>query len=113
MRLPDISGVANMEFFGTRLFAMILWTVFVTAPMILWVSLWAVAKTSSINLCAILPWLKLLRWVAWSFAMVLFLIALVGDHFQHFPIYAIAISTFSVGLSLPEGWLKRKIVQPV
>jgi hypothetical protein len=102
--------VENIEFFGTKPFAMILWTVLVTAPLILWASFWAIDKTSSIKPLAVIPWIKLMRRVAWSCALVLFLVALFRDHFQHFPTYAIALSTFSVGLSLPESWLKRKIV---
>jgi hypothetical protein len=80
--------------------------------MVLWVSLYLgeIDKTSSMKQRTVLSWIRRLRWVTWIGAMVLFLIAFLGDQLQHFPHYAIALSTFSVGLAGPEGWLKRKIV---
>jgi hypothetical protein len=98
-----------MEFFETKIFAKIIMIVLMTAPLILWAYLGAVTETSSIKLRSVLSWIRLVRWVSWSFSIVLFLIALVVDHIQKFPYYAIGMSTFSAGLALPEGWLKRQI----
>jgi hypothetical protein len=78
--------------------------------MIIWVIFWAIDKTSSMKPRVILPWIRRLRWVTWISAMVLFFGAFLVDHFLVFPRYAIALSTFSIGMAMPEGWLKRKIV---
>ena len=100
-----------MDIFANRLLVAILGTSLIVAPLILWLFLCVVAKTSSRELRGILPWIRVLRWVGWSLALVLFLLALVTDDFQHFLVYAIAIGAFSTGLALPEGWLKRNFVQ--
>jgi hypothetical protein len=113
MKLPEISGVAKMEFFGSKLFTIILVSLIGIAPLILWVILWTIDKSSSLNPSAVLPWIRVLRWITWCSAIVLFLAGLFGDHFQHFPRYAGAMLTFSIGLSLPQSWLKKKILPSV
>jgi len=100
-----------MGFFGTRLFARIIFSVLAIAPMIFWVFLLDVAESSYVKLRTVLRWIRMLRWVAWSGSIVLFIVYVIVDHVQHFPIYAIALSTFSAGLAGLEGWLKRKLVR--
>ena len=103
--LLEMFGAVNM---GSRLFAIMLFSVVAIAPLIIWMFLWAITESLSAKLRAVLPWIKMVRWVAWSGSIVLFIVYIIVDHLQHFPIFAIAMSSFSAGLSLPENWLKRK-----
>jgi hypothetical protein len=75
-------------------------------PLIIWLALYLAARQSSLSLRPVLPWLRILRWLGWGLGLVLFLMHLDRDTF---PVaYGIAMFTFSTGLALPEGWVKRR-----
>jgi len=90
---------------SSKLLAIEIFALFSLSPHILWLSLYVASRRWPIDTRPILRWLKILRWVSWGFAGSLFLVALARNHF---PIYGLAMSVFSTGLSFPESWLKRR-----
>jgi hypothetical protein len=60
----------------------------------------------SVNWRPALPWLRTLRWIGWGLGSLLSLLSLTGGHF---PVYGMAMTSFSVGLSIPESWVKRRL----
>ena len=89
---------------GSKVLAIEIGSILVTAPMILWVALY-LGSRQSINLRALLPWIRVLRWLGWGLGILFFLAALTRNRF---PTYGCAMSAFSAGLSLPESWVKRR-----
>jgi hypothetical protein len=101
-RLLDRKGSRAMS--GSKVLSLEIGSLLITAPMIVWFSLY-VAALQSMKLRPVLPWLRVLRWVGWGLGIVFFLAALARNSF---PTYGCAMSAFSAGLSLPEGWVKRR-----
>jgi hypothetical protein len=78
----------------------------IASPIIIWLALYWVARWSSIGLRPVLPWLRILRWVGWLLAIALYITHFARDRFPW--VYGAAVSAFSVGLALPESWVKRR-----
>jgi hypothetical protein len=95
-----------MSIDSSKLLAIEVFALFSFLPHIVWLSLYVAFRRWPVDARAILRWLKILRWESWGFAGILFLLALARNHF---PIYGLAISAFSTGLSFPESWLKRRL----
>lgn len=74
-------------------------------PLIFWLTMYWAARWWSINWRPILPWLRTVRWISWGFAAVLLLLGL-GD--ANFSWLGFAMLSFSAGLCIPEGWVKRR-----
>jgi len=77
-------------------------------PFALWGVLFVVARVWQTNLRSTLPCLRVLRWLTWLIGVV-FTGAAVLSHrlFWLWPI-GVIVTTFSVGLSFAEGWVKRR-----
>ena len=75
-------------------------------PLLIWLALYLAARTWSVNCRPALPWLRALRWIGWALGVVLLTLSLVRDHFSWY--YGIAMGTFSIGLNIPESWIKRR-----
>jgi hypothetical protein len=75
-------------------------------PLLIWLALYLVATCWSVNLCPALSWLRILRWLGWGLGVALFIVGLAHDSFPR--IYGLALISFSVGLSMPQGWIKRR-----
>lgn len=78
----------------------------IALPFIVWLALYVAARWWSINLRPVLPWLNILRWVGWGFAITLLTLSLARDHFPM--VYGQAMALFSLGLSFPQSWVKRR-----
>jgi hypothetical protein len=76
------------------------------APFIIWLALFVAARRS-INLRPVLPWLRILRYLAWGVGITLGVVWLATGRFIWVG-YEGAIIGFSAGLAIPEGWVKRR-----
>jgi hypothetical protein len=76
------------------------------SPLIVWLALYAAVRWWSIDLRPVLPWLRTLRWLGWGLAIALLVTHLAHDHFS--VAYGLAMSSFQLGLALPESWVKRR-----
>jgi hypothetical protein len=94
-----------MHIGASKLLAIEITSLFLALPFIVWLALYIAARWWSINLRPVLPWLNILRWVGWGLGVALSLIYLGLDRF---PAYGGAMITFSIGLSFPQGWVKRR-----
>src|SRR6266542_4308585 len=95
-----------MNIDSSKLLAIETFSVFSVLPHIIWLALYGASRRWPIHPRPVLKWLRILRWVGWGIAIPLGLLALARNQF---PIYGLAMSTFSAGLSFPESWLKRRI----
>lgn len=81
--------------------------VLILAPLVLWFVFYAVARWCPVDLRPTLLWIRTLRWITYAAGAAMFVIHLAGRNL--FPLsYAMAVITFSAGLFLPEGWVKRR-----
>lgn len=94
-----------MNIDSSKLLAIETFSVCSVSPHIIWLALYGASRRWPIDPRPVLKWLRILRWVGWGIAIPLGLLALARNHF---PIYGLAMSTFSTGLSFPESWLKRR-----
>ena len=105
-------AVVNVD--GHKLLAIEIGSVVAAAPMIVWFALYVAARWGTIGLASVLPWLRILRWVTWGLAVALFIAHFTHDRFPW--AYGAAVFAVSAGLSLPEGWVKRRfatdLIQP-
>jgi len=92
-----------------RLHAAIIGLAIVVAPLILWLALYLLTKTSSAELRGVLGWIRALRWIGWSCGLAVILFALFRGTFISY--YGMVLVAFSSGLALPEGWLKKRFNQ--
>lgn len=77
----------------------------VVAPLLLWLAFYASARWGSVNLRPTLRYFRAVRWVGWSFGVILFLVHWTRDEFS--ATYGIALLTFAIGLAMPESWVKK------
>jgi len=75
-------------------------------PFLVWLALYVAARWWAVNLRPVLPWLNILRYVGWGFGVALLTLSLARDHFPMF--YGLAMTIFSLGLSFPQSWVKRR-----
>jgi hypothetical protein len=94
-----------MNIDSSKLLGIEIFSVLSILPHVIWLTLYGASRRRPIDARPVLRWLKILRWVGWGFGVALGLLALARGHF---PIYGLAMSTFSTGLSFPESWLKRR-----
>jgi hypothetical protein len=94
-----------MNIDSSKLLAIETFSVFSVLPHIIWLALYGASRRWPIDPRPVLKWLRILRWVGWGIAIPLGLLGLARNQF---PIYGLAMSTFSIGLSFPESWLKRR-----
>jgi hypothetical protein len=80
----------------------------IVAPLLIWLALYSAHRWWSVNSRPALPWLKTLRWISWIFGVVLLLLSMTRRPFPW--VYGIAVVAFSNGLSIPEGWVKRRFL---
>jgi general stress protein CsbA len=98
-----------MEVLGAKQLATAVGVTLVIAPLALWLSFFYLAKFSSIDLRRALPWLRVLRWVAWILATPFMFAAIVNDSYHHFFVYGCGLFSFSAGLSFSQNWLKKRL----
>ena len=70
------------------------------APLLFWIMLYAVARKWPFDFQPLLTWMRAVRYVTWACGLVLMV---AGAHWP----YPMALITFSLGLSFPEGWARR------
>lgn len=75
-------------------------------PLVIWLAFYTAYRWWSFNSRPLLPWLKTLRWISWVFGLFLLFLSLGLAHFSW--VYGTAMTTFSIGLTIPEGWVKRR-----
>jgi hypothetical protein len=75
-------------------------------PLVIWLALYLTYRWWSLNLGWTLQWLETLRRVSWVFSVILAILSAARDHFPF--VYAIAMFTFSAGISMPERWVRRR-----
>ena len=89
----------------SKLRAIETFSIFSALPHIIWLTLYVASRRWPIDPHPVLKSLRILRWIGWGLTIPLGLLALARNQF---PIYALAMSAFSTGLSFPESWLKRR-----
>src|SRR4051794_27844378 len=94
-----------MNIYPSKLLAIETFSVFSVLPLIIWLALYGASRQWPIDSRPVLKGLRILRWAGWGIGIPLGLLALARNQI---PIYALAIFTFSTGLSFPESWLKRR-----
>jgi hypothetical protein len=81
---------------------------FLVLPCAVWTALAVIARFWNVNLRPMLPWLRGVRWVLWLVGTPLFLASVLSHRFFWlFPV-GISLTACSSGLSLAEGWLKKR-----
>ena len=95
-----------MSLHPPRLVAAEVVAILMVVPMLLWLALYAAARFGSFALRPVLPWLRALRWTGWILGMALLVAYVIGDVL---PLaYGVALLSFSIGLAIPERWVKRR-----
>ncbi len=95
-----------MNIDGSKVLAIEITLALMAVPFLVWLALYAAARWWSVGLRPVLPWMRPLRWIIWISGMALGFIHLARDRF---PVgYGIVMIGLSVGLSLPESWVKRR-----
>jgi hypothetical protein len=82
----------------------------ILGPFVIWAVVYAATERNAFTVDSMLRVLRILRWVTWIAAGLLWVSCLPPFHLLWF--YGASISTFSVGLSFPEGWLKGRLSSP-
>jgi uncharacterized membrane protein YadS len=86
--------------------------VMMAAPMVVWLALYVASRRWSLDLRPTLPWFRTLRWIAWVIGSALLLVSMTLLFFsmahQRFFIYGMSCCSLSAGLSIPQGWVKRR-----
>jgi hypothetical protein len=77
-----------------------------SGPFVIWATVYAAAKRNALTLDSMLRVLRVVRSFTWITAVLLWVAYLPPIHLHWF--YGAGVSTFSIGLSLPEGWLKQR-----
>ena len=77
------------------------------APLAVWAAIYAALKQNMFPAGSMLRVVRALRWIAWAGSILILLCIVLPFHLSLF--YAVSVSTFSAGLSLPESWLKRHV----
>jgi len=95
-----------MNIFASRMVLIGLTSLLIIAPFVLWGVLYVAVRKWSLNLRPLIARFRAFRWVAWSCGVLLIVGCLAGGHYPWS--YAIAVATFSAGLTFPESWLKRQ-----
>jgi hypothetical protein len=78
----------------------------ILGPFAVWAIVYAAAKQNTFTVDSMFRVLRVLRWVTWISAGLLWVSCFPPLHFHWF--YGASVSTFSVGLSFPESWLGSK-----
>lgn len=78
------------------------------APLAIWLVLHTVDTLGMLRLEPTMAWLKALGWITYVCGAALFLATFTSTYFARDIKYAGALLTFSAGLSMPLGWLRRK-----
>ena len=92
--------------------ARLLRIVLILMPLGIWIALSAAAQWRSSSLLSFVPWIKRLRWTAYICGLALCLAHFTSAHFSDDFDYGSAVLTLSVGLSIPESWLKKRAGGP-
>jgi hypothetical protein len=87
-----------------------LFTVDIIGPFAIWMGIRAAAKRNIFKLHSMFRVLRVWRWLSWTVAVLLWLACFLPLHLQWF--YGGCASTFSLGLSFPEYWLKKQLIEP-
>jgi len=77
-------------------------------PCAVWTALAIIARFWNANLRPMLPWLRRVRRVLWLVGTPLFLASVLSHRFFWLFLVGIGLTSCSSGLSLAEGWLKRR-----
>lgn len=81
------------------------------SPLLLWLLLYLANRTSQLDLTAQISRIKVLRWIFYIAGLSLWLVCFFDRRYgQYWPLGTVAI-TASVGLSLPDSWLKKRLAR--
>lgn len=95
----------KMNFEGARVLQIAL----ILAPLGIWLAIYAAAQRCSFSLRSFVPWMRKLRWITYFCGVALCLAHFTNAHFFHDLDFAGAVLTFSVGLSMPTSWLRKRL----
>lgn len=79
----------------------------VVGPLATWASVYIAMTQNIFELRSMLRVLKLWRWLSWISAMLLWIAAFAPLKVP-WP-YGTMVLTFSIGLAIPENWLKKRV----
>ena len=94
---------------GTKVLTIAMAALISVAPFFLWLALYFAAGSWPLDYRFLIRWIRVLRWITWSSGLVLLLLNFGGIGHIHSP-YPMALISFSIGLSFPQEWLKRRIL---
>ncbi len=78
------------------------------APFAIWAGVYAALRQGQFTPESMFRVLRAWRWIAWIAAVLLALSSLPPFHLLPW-LYFAGASTFSLGLSFPEAWLKKRL----
>jgi hypothetical protein len=75
-------------------------------PFAVWAGIYLAVKYNRFTLQSMLRVMRVWRWISWSTGALL----LLGTLILNLPLaYGLSITTFSIGLSFPQSWLKQRL----
>jgi len=95
---------------GARLLGIGIVVFLTLSPLGIWLALYAAIRWCSFSLQWFVPWMRMTRWIAYVCGLGMYLAHFTSAHFAHDFIYGGAVLTFSFGLSMPETWLKKRLL---
>jgi hypothetical protein len=94
---------------GTKVLTIAMAALISVAPFFLWLALYFATRSWLLDYRFLARWIRVFRWITWSSGLVLLLLNFggIGHGHIHSP-YPMALISFSIGLSFPQEWLKRR-----
>ncbi|MFZ3277612.1 MAG: hypothetical protein WB249_02615 [Candidatus Sulfotelmatobacter sp.] len=83
---------------------LVLLTISIGAPLILWAMLYLIARYSALNMRLVVPWIRTLRWLTWLTTMVLLFMGFVLPYFP----YGFLSLCVSLGVMLIDTWAIKR-----
>jgi hypothetical protein len=80
-------------------------------PFPIWAAICVAARRNIFTPDSMYRVLRFWRWFTWAFAVLLLSLGVLLPPHTHWE-YGVCASTFSLGLSFPESWLKRRLSSP-
>jgi hypothetical protein len=83
---------------------LVLTTISIGSPFILWAMLYLIARYSAVNMRRVVPWVRTLRWLTWFTTATLLTMGVVLPHFP----YGFLSLGFSSGVMLIDIWVIKR-----
>jgi hypothetical protein len=92
------------------MFTFVLYAVGMLGPFAIWAGIYVAANLNIFTSGSMFRALRVWRWITWIAGILLWLSCL--PPFRLHWLYGACASMFSIGLSFPDSWLKRRLNAP-